>query len=85
MLGKLEKNERELFCTRLDDLINPNHELALLAKTIDWQYFEDEFKPYYSEKGAPSVPILTMVGCLMLKHLYNLGDERVPEYWLRDV
>ena len=21
----------------------------------------------------------------MLKHLYNLGDERLPEYWVRDV
>jgi IS5 family transposase len=26
-----------------------------------------------------------MVGCLMLKHLYNLGDDRIPEYWVRDV
>ena len=76
MLGKLaDKNQRELFRTRLEDLINPNHELALLANAIDWQYFENEFKPYYSDKGAPSVPIRTMVGCLLLKHLYNLGDE----------
>jgi IS5 family transposase len=86
MLGKLpDRNQRELFRTRLDDLINPNHELALLANTIDWQYFEDEFKPYYSDKGAPSVPIRVMVGCLLLKHLYNLGDDRIPEYWVRDV
>jgi len=20
-----------------------------------------------------------------LKHLYNFGDERIPEYWIRDV
>ena len=85
MTGKLQENERELFRTRLEDLINPRHELALLAKTIDWQYFEDEFRPYYSETGAPSVPIRTMVGCLMLKHLYSLGDEKIPEYWVRDV
>ena len=85
MLGKLQKNDRELFRTRLEDLINPNHELVLLTKAIDWDYFEKEFTPYYSEKGAPSVPIRTMVGCLLLKHLYNLGDERLPEYWLRDV
>jgi len=85
MIGKLQQNERELFRTRLEDLINPHHELALLANKIDWTYFENEFKPYYSDKGAPSVPIRTMVGCLLLKHLYNLGDERVPEYWIRDV
>ena len=86
MLGKLpDKDQRELFRTRLEDLINPSHELVLLATAIDWQYFEKEFKSYYSAKGAPSVPIRTMVGCLLLKHLYNLGDERIPEYWVRDV
>jgi len=85
MLGKLQENQRELFRTRLEDLINPNHELALLSKRIDWQYFEDEFKGYYSSKGAPSVPIRTMVGCLLLKYLYNLSDERLPEQWVCNV
>jgi len=85
MLGKLQANERELFRTRLEDLIDPHHELALLAKKIDWQYFEQEFKSYYSEHGAPSVPIRQMVGCLLLKYLYNLGDDRLPQYWVRDV
>ena len=51
MLGKLQENQRDLFRVRLEDLINPNHELALLAKTIEWQYFEEAFKPYYSERA----------------------------------
>ena len=85
MLGKLQENHRELFRTRLEDLIDPDHELAVLAKVIDWQYFENEFKPYYSDKGAPSVPIRTMIGCLLLKQMYNLGDDKIPEYWIRDV
>ena len=59
--------------------------MALLAKAIEWEYFEKEFKPYYSDKGAPSVPIRTMVGCMLLKHLFNLGDEKIPEYCVRDV
>jgi len=85
MVGKLEKNQRDLFRTRLEDMINPKHELALLANAIDWQYFENEFKKYYSNKGAPSVPIRTMVGCMMLKYLYNLGDEKIPEHWESNV
>ncbi|MDR2125717.1 MAG: hypothetical protein LBP63_02650 [Prevotellaceae bacterium] len=28
----------------LNDIINKRHELVLLADTIDWQYFEKEFK-----------------------------------------
>jgi hypothetical protein len=36
MLGKLPVDDhRELFRTRLADLINPEHELALLADKID--------------------------------------------------
>jgi len=66
-------------------LINPNHEIALLANNIDWNYFENEFKSYYSNKSAPSVPIRQMAGYLLLKHLHNLGDDRIPEYWVRDV
>ncbi|MDR2138141.1 MAG: transposase [Tannerella sp.] len=87
MLGKLPvDNHRELFRTRLEDLINPEHELALLANKIEWKYFEDEFRNLYSDKPSrPSMPIRFMVGILMLKHLYNLGDERIPEYWVRDV
>ncbi|MGI6572395.1 MAG: IS5 family transposase [Fermentimonas sp.] len=86
MLGKLpEKGQRDLFRPMLKDFIDMNHELVLLADKIDWSYFEEEFAPLYSERGAPSVPIRLMVGCLLLKHLYNLGDERVPEYWIRDV
>jgi IS5 family transposase len=87
MLGKLSVDDhRELFRTRLADLINPEHELALLANKIDWNYFENEFKNLYSDKPSrPSMPIRFMVGVLLLKHLYNLGDERIPEYWVRDV
>ena len=86
MIGKLpEKGQRELFRPMLEDFINMNQELVLLSKKIDWSYFEKEFSVYYSDKGAPSVPIRLMVGCLMLKHLYNLGDERIPEFWVRDV
>jgi len=85
MIGKLPKiAQRELFRPMLKDFIDPRHKLALLADAIDWHYFEEEFKSYYSEHGAPSVPIRLMVGCLILKHLYNLGDETIAERWEQD-
>jgi len=86
MIGKLpKKGQLDMFRPLLEDFIDMNHELVLLSNSIDWSYFENEFLPYYSDKGAPSVPMRLMVGCLLLKHLYNLGDERIPEYWVRDV
>ncbi len=86
MIGKLPlKSQRDMFRPILEDFIDMSHELVLLSNKIDWDYFEKEFAPCYSDQGAPSIPIRLMVGCLMLKHLYNLGDERIPEFWARDV
>jgi IS5 family transposase len=86
MLGTLPKiAQRDLFVPLLKDFIDPSHELVLLADKIDWQYFEDEFKVLYcANNGAPSIPLRVMVGCLLLKQLYSLGDETLPSYWIRD-
>lgn len=85
MLGKTKRIvQKNLFKPHLVDFINSNHELALLAKTIDWNYFEDSFAELYSTTGRPSMPIRLMVGCLLLKRIYNLGDETLAEAWIRD-
>ncbi|MDR0729952.1 MAG: transposase [Prevotellaceae bacterium] len=85
MTGRLpDKNQRELYRSLLVDMIDKRHELALLADTIDRQYFEEEFSPLYSSVGAPGVPIRLMVGCLLLKHLKNLGDESLPKAWIEN-
>jgi len=85
MKGTLpDQTQRELFRPLLSDMIDPNHELALLADRIDWGYFEKEFSPLYSAMGQPSVPIRLMVGCLLLKQLENLGDETLAKKWIRD-
>jgi IS5 family transposase len=68
----------------LPDIIDRKHELALLADRIDWDYFEKEFSPLYSQVGQPSIPIRVMVGCLLLKQMENLGDERLAKQWVRD-
>jgi IS5 family transposase len=85
MLGKLpDKNQRELFRPMLVDMIDPSHEMVLLADTIDWSYFDTEFSSLYSSAGQPSVPLRLIVGCLMLKHLYNLGDETLAKAWIEN-
>ena len=85
MVGKLpDKNQRELFRPMLVDIIDKNHELVLLADTIDWEYFENEFSPLYSPLGQSSVPIRLMAGCLILKHLKNPGDETLARVWIEN-
>jgi hypothetical protein len=51
----------------LCDIIDPRHELTLLADSIDWSYFEKVFSPLYVNVGLSGVPIRLMVGYLLLK------------------
>jgi IS5 family transposase len=54
----------------------------LLAGAIDWNGFENEFKSLYFDRSSRSaMPIRLMVGVLMLKYVYNLGDEKIPFAW----
>lgn len=85
MIGKSKSQEQQnLFKPLLREFINLNHELSLLADKIHWKYFENEFSKLYSNTGKPAMPLRLMVGSLMLKRIYNLGDETLCEAWVRD-
>jgi IS5 family transposase len=82
MIGKSpNQQQRELFRPLLSDFIDMRHELVLLSNHIDWKYFEKEFSSLYSNTGQPAMPTRLMVGCLILKQLYNLGDETIAFEW----
>jgi IS5 family transposase len=85
MIGKTSnQNQRNLFKPLLIDFIDLRHGLILLSDKIDWNYFEKSFSSLYSSTGKPAMPIRLMVGSLMLKRIYNLGDETLCESWIRD-
>jgi IS5 family transposase len=85
MLKKLTENPQlVMFKTVLTSFIHPDHKLCLLAKEIDWDSLEKEFAPLYGSVGRPSIPIRTIVGLLVLKQMYNLGDETVVERYLEN-
>ena len=76
------QNQRYIFEPLLTDFLNPAHELFQLAEKIPWKQIEAEFAPLYSQVGQPGEPIRRMVGLLLLKRLYNWGDETVVEEWV---
>lgn len=83
MIGKsVSQDQHDLFKPLLKSIIDLNHELALLADKIDWKYFENEFSIYYSTTGKPSMPIRLMIGSLLLKRIYDLGDETLCIAWV---
>lgn len=77
-----DTNQRDVFRPLLTDFIDPDHELAVLADRIDWEYFEQAFASHYSHTGQPAMPIRFMVGCLLLKRIYNYGDETLAKAWV---
>ena len=85
MLGKSPNSEiLDLFRPRLLDFINPGNELIALSKKIDWKAMEENLSTLYSTAGAPSKPLRMMVGILLLKQMYNLGDETIITEWIQN-
>lgn len=85
MIGKSSpQGQKNLFQPLLREFINMNHELVQLSQGIDWKLIEIEFTPLYSKTGTPSKPIRLMAGLLILKQVYDLGDETVIPAWIRD-
>jgi len=83
MKGKTpNQKQSDLFNPLLEDFIDMNHELVLLSKAIDWKKLEEKLSVYYSHTGKPSMPVRLMVSCLLLKRLYNLGDETLAKQWV---
>ena len=66
-------------------MLDMNDSLIALAREIDWSFFDESFKKFYTlDNGRPGKPIRLMVGLLLLKQIENLSDERVVLQWKRN-
>ena len=75
----------QLFQSRLDNMVNPDHPLCHLADAIQWQRFEEAYATFYCpDNGAPALPTRLMAGLNYLKYTYNLSDEALVERWLEN-
>lgn len=82
---KQSKPQEELFCNRLEQIIDLNHPLCRLGQVINWSYFEEQFGSLYVEnKGRPGKPIRLLVALHYLKHTYDESDESVVERFLEN-
>ncbi len=80
-----ESGEQDLFRSRLDQVINMDHTLVKLARTIDWGCLEEKFGAVYADgSGRPPLRTRLMAGLAILKHTYNLSDEVVCEQWIEN-
>src|SRR5476651_1466267 len=80
-----ETGEQDLFRSRLDQIIDLNHPLARLARTVDWGFLEGRFgEAYTDDPGHPPLPTRLMAGLAIRKHTYDLSDEVLCERWVEN-
>ena len=68
----------------LSEQLDPRQPLKQLAEAIPWSEFESAFGKFYSEEGRPAKPVRLMVGLLLLKQMFNQGDETVVAAWVQN-
>ena len=80
-----DTGQGDLLRSRLDAVIDMEHALVRLARTIDWSFLEERFGAVYEDKpGRPPLPTRLMAGLAILKHTYDLSDEVLCERWLEN-
>jgi len=78
-------NQFDLFQAHFKQILNPDHQLCLLANAIDWPNFDVQFADCYSDDmGRPGNAIRLMVGLHYLKHAFDESDESVIDRWVEN-
>ncbi len=72
-----QREQEDLFRSRLDQILDRQHPLYRLANQIDWTVFDSKFGSLYAEKGRPAKSTRLLVGLHYLKHAFNESDESV--------
>ncbi len=60
----------------IEEQLEPNHELLVLGRKIDWQAIHHVVNPYYRLNGRHAKDSRLMVALLILKHRFKLSDEQ---------
>jgi IS5 family transposase len=80
-----DSGQADLLRSRLDAIIDMDHALVKLSRTIDWSFLEQQFGAVYQDKpGRPPLPTRLMAGLAILKHTYDLSDEVLSERWVEN-
>jgi transposase, IS5 family len=79
-----DQSQANIFKPILKQIINPKDPLAILADLFPWKALEKSLEQYYSHTGSPAKPIRLMASLLIIKQLYNLGDEPVVKAWVHN-
>ena len=88
--------EHDLFRSRLDQILNLQHQLVKLARRVNWTHLETVCGAVYddapksdggkskSKGGQPPLPTRLMAGLQILKFTFDLSDEELCDRWVEN-
>jgi len=75
--------EQDLFRSRLDQIIDMQHQLVKLAARVNWVRLEAVCGEAYRDgPGMPPLPTRLMAGLVILKFTFDLSDDACCERWV---
>ena len=79
----VQSDEQDLFRSRLDQIIDMQHQLVKLAAQVNWARLETVCGEVYADgPGMPPLPTRLMAGLAILKFTFDLSDEMLCERWV---
>ena len=80
-----DNGQGDLLRSRLDAILDLDHQLVALAGKVDWVFLEGRFGEAYRDgPGQPPLPTRLMAGLTILKYTYDLSDEELCARWLEN-
>jgi transposase, IS5 family len=78
-----ESGEQDLFKSRLDQIIDMQHQLVELGSRVNWARLEAVCGEAYRDgPGMPPLPTRLIAGLAILKYTFNLSDDACCERWV---
>ena len=80
-----DSGQGDLLRSRLDAILDMDHQLVALARWVDWGFLEKRFGEVYRDgPGQPPLPTRLMAGLTILKYTYDLSDEELCARWVEN-
>ncbi len=77
MMGRLERDQEQLFYRyNLDELVPGDHLVRKLAAMLELSWLREEFAPYYSHTGRPSIDPELMIRMMLVGYIFAIRSER---------
>ncbi len=79
MMDKDRDNQGTYMYVNLDEYVPQNHILRAIRDNIDFTFIYDKIKPFYSDKGRPSVDPVKLIKMLLIGYIFGIPSERQIE------